>query len=77
MSDDDDNVVPLNNVTRLDIPVSRVANMAEKVELESIVILGYTRDGEEYFASSIADGGTVLWLMERMKARMLGALDGI
>ena len=35
--------------------------------------MGYTETGEEYFASSIADGGDVLWLMERMKAALLRA----
>ena len=32
-------------------------------------------DGEEYFASSIADGGTVLWLIERMKLQLLREVE--
>ena len=34
--------------------------------------MGFTADGdEEYFASSYADGGTVLWLLERLKKRLI------
>jgi hypothetical protein len=38
-------------------------------------VLGYDAGGDEYFASSYADGGTVLWLMERLKKRLLQVGD--
>lgn len=57
--------------TRLDIPAERVLNGAAEAKLERVVVLGYDADGEEYFASSIADGGSVLWLLERLKLRLL------
>jgi hypothetical protein len=64
-------VVFLNNVTSIDLPADRVIENAIG-KLKSVVIIGYTEDGEEeYFASSIADGGTVLWLMERTKQALL------
>jgi hypothetical protein len=66
------NVIPLGNITRLDLPPDRILEGA-KERLESVVIIGYTNEGEEYFASSIADGGTVLWLMEKFKMRLLEA----
>ncbi len=68
-------VVNLDVVTRLDLPPSRILRGALDTDLESVVILGYDRDGEEYFASSVADGGAVLWLMERLKAQLLSVLD--
>ena len=65
-------VVNLNMVTRLDQPPDRILEAALG-ELESVVVIGYDKDGGEYFASSIADGGTVLWLMERLKRELLDA----
>lgn len=63
-------VIPLNNVTRLDLPPDRVLEAAIG-ELSNVVVLGYDKDGGEYFASSVADGGTVVWLMERLKLKLL------
>lgn len=63
-------IIPLGNVTKLDLPVERILDNARE-ELESVILIGYTKDGREYFASSIADGGTVNWLMDRFKAKLL------
>lgn len=65
-------VVVLPCVTSLDIPVEKILDAALEKELRDVVVLGYDADGDEYFASSIADGGTVLWLMERLKLQLLG-----
>lgn len=66
-------VVLFTGVTRLDMPADRILEKALKCDcaLASVVIMGYDEAGEEYFASSIADGGTVLWLMERLKKKLL------
>ena len=64
------NVIPLNNITRLDLPPDRVLDGA-KGKLEGLVILGYDKEGNEYFASTYADGGDVLWLLERCKVNLL------
>ena len=72
----DDKVVTLNIPTRLDIPVERVHDAARDVNLQSIVIIGYDEDGDFYFASSYADGGDVLWLMEMAKKRLLEIGEG-
>lgn len=64
-------VVELGCITSLDIPAERVLNAAVKKDLQSVVILGYDQEGQEYFSSSIADGGSVLWLMERLKKQLL------
>jgi hypothetical protein len=68
-------IIPFTGITKLDLPPERVLEKAGGKELEGVVIMGFTKDGEEYFASSYADGGTVLWLIERCKAILLAAYD--
>jgi len=63
-------VIPLGNITRLNIPADQVL-VAAIDKLESVIIIGYDKEGQEYFASSIADGGDTLWLVERFKKRLL------
>ena len=70
-------VVVFPGPTRLDVPAERVLNAALGAGLESVVIAGYTADGEEYFASSIADGGSVLWLVEQFKRQLFEKADDL
>lgn len=67
-------LVYLNCITKLDIPADRVLEQAVG-ELERVVVIGYHKDGSEYFASSIADGGDVNWLLDRCKKNLLDLLD--
>lgn len=64
------NVIPFNGITRLDLDPDMVLENT-KGKLEGVIIIGYDKDGHEHFASSYADGGDVLWLLERMKLRLL------
>lgn len=66
-----DNVIPLGNVTSLDLPADRVLEQAMGQGLEGVVLLGFDGDGDFYVKSSYADGGTVLWLMEMAKKKLL------
>lgn len=68
-------IVELDTITSLDIPAERVLRKASEADLKSVVVLGYDEDGEEYFASSLADGGDVVWLMERAKMKLLAMPD--
>lgn len=70
-------VVVLPCETSLDIPAERVLEAAIEHGLSSVVVMGYTVDGIEYFASSIADGGTTLWLIERLKRQLLAVAEEI
>lgn len=63
-------VVRLPVITRLDWPADQVLDAA-KGRLEGVVVLGYGVDGQEYFASSYADGADMLWLLERAKFALL------
>lgn len=65
-------IIPLNNITCLDIPSERVIEGILKHNLKSVVVMGYDEHGEEYFASSMSDGGDVLWLLARCKQRLMG-----
>lgn len=68
-------VVVLDVITRLDIPVDRVLEGAIEAEMNNIVVIGYDKSGDEYFASSYASGADVLWALERAKKRLLEIVD--
>lgn len=60
-----------HGITRLDLPPERILDAAQADDLRCVVVLGYKADGSEYFASSLADGADVLWLLERLKLQLL------
>lgn len=66
-SKENDNVVTLDVMTRLDIPAERVLSTALERDLESVIILGYDKDGHEYMSSSMSSGPEIIWLLERLK----------
>jgi len=40
-------------------------------EVDSVIIMGDGKDGEPYFASSIADGAEILWLLKKLELKLL------
>jgi len=64
------NVIEFDGPTKLDIDPDKVLKNAIG-KLEGVVIAGYDKDGEEYFCSSYADGGTALWLIKRLEMKLL------
>lgn len=64
-------VVVLPVITRLDISPELVLKAALESGMTQVVVLGYTADGEEYFASSVANGSEILWMLERAKLKLL------
>jgi len=66
-------IVPIGNLTRLDGNPDVILNAAIG-KLEGVVISGFTKDGELWAASSYADGGTVMWLLEATKTKMMSAI---
>lgn len=64
-------VIRWRGITKLDLPTELVLQGATDADLRCVVVLGYKQDGEEYFASTMADGADVLWLLERLKLRLL------
>ncbi len=67
----DDKIIHFDGITRLDLPVDRVIQMAKKEKLDEVVIIGFDPEGEFYFSSSKANGGDVLWLLEKAKQMLL------
>lgn len=64
-------VLRFGGVTKLDLQPELVLQGALDEGLKCAVVLGYAADGCEYFASSMADGADVLWLLERLKLKLL------
>ncbi len=69
-----DNVLEFTGITTVDIPPTKILAKAAGAKLKDVVVVGHDADGGLYFASSSADGGDVLWLFERAKLFLLGAL---
>lgn len=67
------NVIFLDVPTKLDIDPRRVLEAALDAEMKGVVVIGWSKDGSFYGASSIANGGDVLWLTELLKQRLLGS----
>ena len=65
-------VIRLQTITELDVDPQLVLQNALDKKLKVAVVLGYTADGAEFFASSVADGADAVWLMERAKLALLG-----
>lgn len=42
-----------------------------RVELDSVVIIGWDKDGELFFSASDGDGPECLWLIEKAKHALL------
>ena len=65
-----DNIVIWKGVTRHDLPPDRILDGAKKIGLSAVVVMGW-KDGETYFASSMADSGNVMWLMRKCEKELL------
>ena len=63
-------VIQFRGVTRLDLDPDVVLENT-KGKLKSLVIVGYDKDGDYYFSSTIADGGDVLWIIEKLKMQLM------
>lgn len=68
-------ILRFNGITTLDLPTEQVLEMAKEAGLTDVVVIGYDKDGDEYFASSKSDGGDVLWLLERAKYKLLTLVE--
>jgi len=65
-----DNVIDLGIITKANVPPDYVLKKAVG-KLTEVVVIGYDKDGEEFFASSVADGGDVLWLLKRCEIALM------
>lgn len=63
-------IYTLSCVTALDLPPDRILEAAIG-QLDGVMVIGFDKEGQLYAASSYADGGTALWLLEQTKLRVL------
>jgi hypothetical protein len=56
-----------------DVPVDGVLEGAKLLQM--VVILGYTKDGNEFFACSCGDFEEINWLADRYKNFLQGIAD--
>jgi hypothetical protein len=64
-------VIELDCITTLPIPPEKVLQAALDHGLQEVVVIGYTKDGDYYLASSEPDGGRIIWLLELAKKKLL------
>ena len=74
---DPTNVTALGGITRLEVDANRVIDKAAEVDFSHVVIIGFDAAGNEYFASSYADGAEVVWHIERAKFKLMVITDKI
>jgi hypothetical protein len=63
-------VVELGCWTTLEVPPDKVLKGAVGC-MNQVLVLGYDKEGEEYFASSWGDRAELLWLVERFKQQLM------
>ena len=63
---DKDNIVQFNGYTKLDINPDNVLEAAVG-EVDRVLVLGWDKENEVYFASSFADEAEINWLLDRIK----------
>jgi hypothetical protein len=63
-------VIQFSGITRLDLEPDVVLENL-KGKLDGFVLVGYDKDEQKFFSSTYADGGTALWLLERLKKQLL------
>jgi hypothetical protein len=68
-------IVEFNGITALDINPQMVIHGALDAGLTHVVIIGFDANGDEYFASSMADAGDVNWHLERAKWNLMRKVD--
>lgn len=69
-------VVRFPGVTKLNTDPQQVLSFAMDDKVSSAVVIGWDADGDFYFASSLADGAEVLWLLKLAEKRLLEIGDG-
>lgn len=67
--------LPLGKVALKKMSVKKLLSELQDMEFEGVIVLGYTADGYEHFASTYEDGGTALWLCRRFEKQLLEEVD--
>ena len=68
-------VLPFTGLTTLDIDPRQTLESAIAAGLTEVVICGFDADGNEYFASSVADAGAAGFHLDRAKWNLMRQVD--
>lgn len=63
----------INNLPRIDkgdIDPDQVLAKAYG-ELDQVVLTGFDKEGKPYYASSVGDGGDILWLIKKLEFKLM------
>lgn len=71
-----DNVVELDVATFAEIPPTQILEQAKEAEMESVVVLGWKRSGEFYFASSQSSVSEINLMLDVCKHTLMEELRG-
>jgi hypothetical protein len=71
------NVIIWPGITTLDRNPEQVLQAALDKGLDQVVIIGFDKEGGEFFASSQADGGDVLWHLQRAIHNLMKITDDL
>lgn len=64
------NIIQFRGITKLDLDPDIVLENL-KGKLDRFVLIGYDKEGEYFFSSTMGDGGDVLWLTEKLKMQLM------
>jgi hypothetical protein len=70
MTDEPTNIIKFTGLTKLDLEPDAILTAALG-SLTEVVIIGTTKDGNQYFATSSADGKNILWLLETARFMLM------
>lgn len=68
-------VLEFTGITSLDIDPMRILEAAKDAGMTEVVICGFDADGNEYFASSVADAGAAGFHLDRAKWALMRQVD--
>lgn len=63
-------VISFRGITKLDLDADRTLE-GLKGQLKGFVLMGYDLEDNFFFSSTYANGGDVLWLMEKYKHMLM------
>lgn len=72
---DRENVVNLYEYTNDEVPPNDVLMGVINAQMDVVVVIGYTKEGGEYFASSTGNHETTNWLLDVAKMRLMKTYD--
>lgn len=72
---DNDNVLLYPGITPFNMPADVMLDKA-KGHLDDVVIVGWDKDGDLFFSSSIGNGPEVNWLLDLAKRELLNVGAG-